>query len=271
VRAWLLGALLTIGVALTGCQDRSSPPLSELRPAPLPTLGDSAVNGGPQDSLYQVAPAEVFGEPLPKPQLVLRLVGEAVWAGEERLLPARAEGRARLLALVQGKAEVVLVPEGETFLAEAAAALAALDEAQVRTRFRHPRGAPTGAVSYAPDLKSVAEFQAWLDEVAPGKVRVIHRADGFELQTAMGKLPGPDPNGPSVPLRGGQMDLLRLREGLTLLKQRFRTAADSCLVPSYGMELRAVVEAMSAFYVGPGDPLFEQLCLVYPGPPKAAP
>ncbi|MGA9525748.1 MAG: hypothetical protein WBV82_30095 [Myxococcaceae bacterium] len=31
--------------------------------------------------------------------------------------------------------------------------------------------------------------------------------DGYDLQTAVGKLTGPDPNGPTVPLRGGKWDV----------------------------------------------------------------
>jgi len=81
----------------------------------------------------------------------------------------------------------------------------------------------------------------------------------------VGKLPGPDPNGPTVPVRGGRLDIATARQGLSRLQQRFH-AEDACLVPSFGTELRAVATALTAFWVGPKEPLFTELCLVYPRP-----
>ena len=131
--------------------------------------------------------------------------------------------------------------------------------------FRHP----TEAVAYPVVLRDEEGFRAWLDEAKPGKVRIIQRADGFELQTNVGKLPGADPNGPTVPLRGGQQDLATLRRGLARLKERFTVTEDVCYVPSFGSELRAITAAFSADYRAPGKPLFRQLCLVYPRPAPA--
>ena len=56
------------------------------------------------------------------------------------------------------------------------------------------------------------------------------------------------------------------RLGLQRLRQRFPTATDACLVPSFGTELRGVATALSAFWSGAGQPLFETICLVYPRP-----
>jgi hypothetical protein len=55
------------------------------------------------------------------------------------------------------------------------------------------------------------------------------------------------------------------RTGLQQLQARFKVG-DACLVPSFGTELRAVATVLSAFWVGPKEPLFEKVCLVYPRP-----
>jgi hypothetical protein len=94
---------------------------------------------------------------------------------------------------------------------------------------------------------------------------VVQRQDGLELVSGVGKLPGPDPNGPTVPVRGGHLDIATARQGLQRLQQRFH-ARDACLVPSFGTELRAAATALTAFWVGPKEPLFDELCLVYPRP-----
>ncbi|HZN95074.1 MAG TPA: hypothetical protein VFB81_20310, partial [Myxococcales bacterium] len=99
-----------------------------------------------------------------------------------------------------------------------------------------------------------------------GKVRAIQRADGFELMTKIGKLPGADPNGPTVPVRGGRMDVATLRHGLARLKERFPKADDACLVPSFGTEVQAIARALTGFWSASGEPVYSQVCLVYPRP-----
>ena len=68
-----------------------------------------------------------------------------------------------------------------------------------------------------------------------------------------------------MPVRGGRLDIATARQGLQRLQQRFH-AQDACLVPSFGTELRTVASALTAFWVGPKEPLFAELCLVYPRP-----
>jgi hypothetical protein len=157
---------------------------------------------------------------------------------------------------------VLLVPGAEVYLAQVAEQLARLDDAGAQVYLLHPEG----QVAYPITLRDEPAFQAWLDEPKPGRVRVIQRSDGFELQTNVGKLPGADPNGPTVPLRGGQPDLALLRRGLGKLKERFTVTPDLCFVPSFGTELTRVAAAMSADYQESGQPIFEELCLVYPRP-----
>ena len=146
----------------------------------------------------------------------------------------------------------------------AAPLLAALDDAHLEVWLRHP----DLPVAFPVALRDEPAFQRWLDEPVPGKLRVIHRADGFELQTNMGKLPGGDPNGPTVPVRGGQLDLATLQRGLARVRSRFADAPDVCFVPSFGMELQQTVRALAADYPEAGKPLFPGLCLVYPRPPR---
>jgi hypothetical protein len=124
---------------------------------------------------------------------------------------------------------------------------------------------PGGTVSFPVELRDEAAFDAWLDEPKAGKLRVIQRQDGLELVSGIGKLPGPDPNGPTVPVRGGRLDVATTREGLQRLQHRFH-APDACLVPSFGTELRAVGTLLTAFWSGPKEALFERVCLVYPRP-----
>jgi hypothetical protein len=122
-------------------------------------------------------------------------------------------------------------------------------------------------VAFRLTLRDAPAFQAWIDEPVPGKVRVIHRADGFELQTNLGKLPGADPNGPTVPVRGGKMDLTTLQRGFVRVQAKFKSAPDVCFVPSFGMELQQIARALAVNYAKPDQPFFEGLCLVYPRPP----
>ena len=169
-------------------------------------------------------------------------------------------GVAPLLAAI-GKGQALLVPDDAVYMAEIAPLLAALDDARVPTWVLHPGG----GVAFAVELRDEAAFDAWLDDPKPGKLRVVERQDGLELVSGIGKLPGPDPNGPTVPVRGGRLDVGTARAGLQRLQGRFH-APDACLVPSFGTELRAVGTVLSAFWVGPKEPLFEKVCLVYPRP-----
>lgn len=255
-----LAAVLAL-VPAWGCkEEKPAPPLSSLAPPPLPSLAEE---GAGEDSLYRVEPAEVYGEPLPEEALRLELAGEAVRAGSERLELRQEEARGRLAERVRGRT-VLVVADEDTYLAQASDLLEVLKEGAEAVWVRHPEQ----AVGYKVVLRNEQDFQAWLAEVAPGKLRVIQRQDGFELSTAVGKLPGADPNGPSVPVRGGKQDFGRLRKGLVKLKERFTQSEDICLVPSFGTEVAQAVRALGAVYTAPGEPLFEVLCLVYPTPVK---
>jgi hypothetical protein len=212
------------------------------------------------------ASAPVYGEPLPGEDVLrLSLSGEQARVGAESFVPSRGPDAARLGARVRGRDVFVTVADADTFLAQASDALAVLRTHAASVWWGHP-DAP---VAYRLVLRDEQGFRAWLDEVAPGKLRIIQRADGFELSTSVGKLPGPDRNGPSVPVRGGRQDLATLRRELARLKTRFTTSDDLCVVPSFGMELAQVARAFSGTYVAPEEGLFDTLCLVYPAPRSA--
>ncbi|MFP2898179.1 hypothetical protein [Corallococcus sp. 4LFB] len=180
-------------------------------------------------------------------------------------MPARGPDAARLAARVRGRDVLVAVEDADTFLAQVADTLAVLRTQARAVWLQHP-DAP---VAYRLVLRDEQGFRAWLEEVAPGKLRIIQRADGFELTTSVGKLPGPDRNGPSVPVRGGRQDVATLRRELARLKGRFTTSDDLCLVPSFGTEVAQVARALGGTYVAPEEGLFDTLCLVYPTPRPA--
>jgi hypothetical protein len=260
-----LAALVLLGGV--GCrEEKPAAPLKSLAPPPLPSLAAAPGDAGtPDDALYRVAPAEVYGEERPEDALRLELAGDAVRLGGESFTPLRPEEARKLAARVKGQG-VLLVPDADTLMVQVSELLATLRDNAAEVWLAHP-DAP---VAYPLLLRDEQGFQKWLAEVAPGKLRIIQRADGFELTTSVGKLPGPDPQGPSVPVRGGKQDLATLRRGLGLLKGRFTTSEDICLVPSFGTEVAQAARTLSGVYTAPGESLFETLCFIYPTPAGAA-
>jgi hypothetical protein len=258
-RASRLLALCT-AVLTAGCkQEEKAPSLTSLAPAPLEPLGGVAVDGG--SDLHRLAPAPVWGTPVPTEAMRVQLHGGEFQLGPRRFASALDAGWAPLLSELNGHT-VLVVPDEASYLAQVAPLFAALDDARSTVWLLHP----SGAVAFQVLLRDEKAFDAWLDEPKPGKIRVIQRQDGLELVTGIGKLPGPDPNGPTVPVRGGRLDVATARLGLQRLRQRFPAATDACLLPSFGTELRAAATALSAFWSGAGQPLFETVCLVYPRP-----
>ncbi len=267
------GALLVVACAVgaagaSACKEREekAPALRELTPPPLPQISDPAsVDGQEREQAYEVAPIRVHGDGIPQDAARLALKGEELrWDGAPFVLAA-PDAQGRLGALAAAQRPVLLMPDEETYLVQASPLFALLDEAGVRTFLLHPEG----QVAFRVTLSDEVDFRNWVDQSTAGQIRIIHRADGFELQTNLGKLKGHDPNGPSVPLRGGQWDLAKLRAGVAKLKDRFPGATESCIVPSFGMELADVARALTAYYDEDGDRQFPVLCLVYPRPRTA--
>ncbi|WP_163995205.1 hypothetical protein [Pyxidicoccus caerfyrddinensis] len=264
----VLGAVLLVSVGV-GCRDeKPAEPLQSLKPEPLPSLASGS--GAPvgdagavvrDESAPPVESAPVYGEALPEEALRLDLAGEQVRLGQESFEAERPAEAARLAERVKDR-EVLLVPDADTYLVQVSELLMVLRDSAKAVWLKHP----DGPVAYPVVLRDEAGFRAWLEEVAAGKLRIIQRSDGFELMTSVGKLPGPDANGPSVPVRGGRQDLATLRRALGLLKRRFKTSEDICLVPSFGTEVAQAVRALGAVYTANGEPLFETLCFIFPTP-----
>lgn len=263
-----LGAvLLCVSVSGAACKEEPpAPPLNTLKPTPLPQLEGAGADGGKSAAeLSAVEVATVFGEAVPSDAVRAELLGEKVTLGGAPFDAEAKDASARIKAQVPSERGVLIVPDADTFLAQATAFLAALDDARVRTWLVHPDGTRAFRIT----LSDERDFTNWLDEPRPssaGRIRIIYRADGYELQTSLGKLPGGDPNGPTVPRRNGQYDIAKLRTALGVLKRRFETDRESCIVPSFGMELSQVAASLTAYYPEDDARYFDAVCLVYPRP-----
>jgi hypothetical protein len=248
-----LRSALCLLLAFAACPQKQEPPL-RATPKPLaplePVRASDAGDVAEEDPLYRVVPIPPRGPRPPEAATVVHLVGEKALVGGA---PFDLKG---------ARPPLLLVPSEETYLVQAAPFLAAIDDADVEVWLKHP----DADIAWRIELRDEPAFQKWLDEPVPGKLRVIHRADGFELQTNMGKLNGPDPNGPTVPVRGGKMDLATLRHGLQRVHARFTNASDYCFMPSFGMELAQTARAMAANYLSASEAFFPSTCLVYPRP-----
>lgn len=229
-------ALVVAGLVLLACKgDKPADP----SPAKVKPVEQFKPLTNEADDTFKVAPFTPAGPPLPEGAKTIELNGDVA---------------------AEAAPKVLLVPAGDTYLAQVMALLAALDDAGSEVWLKHPEG----SIAYRVELRDEKAWQEWIDETVPGKLRVIHRADGFELQTNMGKLPGVDPNGPSVPVRGGRMDLPTLRKGFERVKLRFKDAPDVCFVPSMGLAMADVAAALATNYPSADAPIFGELCLVYP-------
>jgi hypothetical protein len=267
--------LLAVALALAGCPDKAPPPPAPkplVKPAPLPPLVAErrpAEDGGEdREAIFQVRPFTFTGTPAPASAIPLAVAGatakqgDAAWPLEE---PAAV---AKFKASLSPEATVVLSADADTYLAQVLPLLAALDDSGAKLWLRSP---DDPAVAWPVTLRDEAGFGAWIDEAVAGKLRVIQRADGFELQTNLGKLAGGDPNGPTVPTRGGKLDLVTLQKGLDRVKTRFPEAPDVCFAPSWGTTLADATRAVAANQVSAEQVVFAQVCLVYPRPkPPAA-
>jgi hypothetical protein len=268
-RPYLLSATLVAPLRLcallllAACRrEEAPPPLRSLAPAPLAPLRPAAPADAGREAVYQVEAAPVWGDAPPSPSRRVLLEGATARLGTTAFGVESAEGRAGVLAAV-GRGPVVLVPVSDTYLAQVSPLLAALDDAAVETWLLHP----SEKVAFRLRLRDGPAFDAWLHEPRPGALRMVQRQDGLELVSNVGKLPGGDANGPTVPRRGGQLDVALAREGLERLKSRFGTADTLCVVPSFGTELRETGAVLTAAWAAPTKPLFTSLCLVYPRPP----
>ncbi len=241
---------LSLLIALAGCKaahpnavdasvGRTVAAPGSARLEPLEPVGDDSG----VEQYFKVKPFTPVGRPVPADAVKVTVSGEThSWNGRDL--------------------KVLLGGVDDTYLAQAADLLSKLDDAHAEVWLKHP----DAELAYEVVLRDEPAFQGWLDEPVAGKLRVIHRADGFELQTNLGKLPGPDINGPTVPVRGGKLDLATLQRGLEKIAGRFKGAPDLCFVPSFGMALNDTVRAVATNFVGADTAHFSATCLVYPRP-----
>jgi hypothetical protein len=244
-------------VGLCACPSKSSPtvdagparavakPLEPLERA----VADVDVDAGAaddEDPLYRVVPVPPVGPKLPEGATLVRFADDK----------PMVNGAPLDLGKVQGP---LVIDPGETYFAQVFDFFAKADDQKLEVWLKHP-DAP---VAIRLTLRDEVQFQRWLDEPVPGKLRVIHRQDGFELQTNMGKLPGGDPKGPTVPVRGGHLDLKTFQKGLGRIKARFDDAPDYCVMPSFGMDLSQVARAMAANYQSEDKAWFAETCIVF--------
>jgi len=249
-------------LALLGCQQQQkAPPLKALAPAPLLPLGGQSSTDGGREAVYQVESAPVWGDAVPEHAVRVQLHGSQVQLGGRGFDVDTEEGRASARARL-GNSPALLVPDATTYLAQVAALLAAFDDGRVETWLLHP----SAQVAFRLTLRDGPAFDAWLHLPKPGALRIVQREDGLELVSNVGKLPGGDVNGPTVPRRGGQLDVALARTGLLRLKARFPEAEALCVVPSFGTEVRETAALLTAAWEAPDRPLFSSLCLVYPRP-----
>ena len=254
-----VGAALACGAfALAAC-GRSEAPAAPLQP-PAPLRAPAS----PPTEAETAAPA--FASPLPRQGHLAELGDGSLQLGGRRW--SLAEGTPALRALLgEGDGALVLTWPRDLYLAQVAGVLAALADAHFTVWWKAP-GTDGG---FPLQLMDAVQFQAWLDEPKPGRLRIIQREDGLELQTSVGKMAGPDPNGPTLPQRDGHVDVAGLRRALTRLQERFGEMDGVCLVPSFGVELDQVARTLGGLYRAPGKPFFEPFILVYPRPGQTVP
>ena len=78
------------------------------------------------------------------------------------------------------------------------------------------------------------------------KIRLMVRADGMEVVTVRGKIPGPDRFGPSVPTKGGKHDLALLAQSLARLAAHLPQEREAALLASPQTSAQTVAAALDA-------------------------
>ncbi len=251
-------ALVVLLAACTQKPQAAAAPLQ--KPVPLEPLiaervsGDAGVDS---QGTYTVKPFTFVGSATSASALNLNVAGERLTLAGESISLENFKTK------LGAQAAVVLAFDDETYLAQVLKLLALLDDANAELWLRSP---DVPGLGWRVTLRDEANFNAWLEEPAGGKLRIVQRSDGFELQTNMGKLAGGDPKGPTVPTRGGSLDLVTLQNGLLRIKQRFTQAPDVCFMPTYGTTMHNATRAVAANWLPNEKRVFDTACLVYPRP-----
>lgn len=246
---------LLLVLLLVGCTQKAKTDAAPVptKPAPLePLTAEPSADGGVAPT-YTVKPFTFSGDPAPSTARRLEIVGEAI----------SLDGKPVTVANLPALPVVLLSFDADAYLAQQLPLLARLDDAGAEVWLQSP---DVSAIAWPVKLRDEANFNVWLDDGGPGKLRIVHRTDGFELQTNMGKLAGADARGPTVPTRGGSYDLVMLQKGLDRVKARFTAAADVCFMPTYAMPMRDAIRAIATNWISKDSVVFGGACLVYPRP-----
>lgn len=87
----------------------------------------------------------------------------------------------------------------------------------------------------------------WMDADKPlAKIRLMVRADGMEIVTVRGKIPGPDRYGPSVPTKGGGHDFDLLVVSLSKLAIHLSEENEAALLASPQTTAQTAARALGA-------------------------
>jgi hypothetical protein len=265
-------------LVVVACKKDQPPQKPMPAPNPLEALvperpaNAATVDAGPnateaeREALFDVAPFTVHGKTAPANARTVELAGDSMKFGDGGLTIIDDASAQKLVQSLGGAPVLLIAPEG-TYLAQVTPLLAALDDGKAEVWLKHP----DTSFSYKLVLRDEPAFQAWLDDPEPGKVRIIQRADGYELTTGLGKLHGLDPNGPTVPVRGGKLDLATLQKGLDRVKERFKMAPELYFVPSYGTDLTQLARTVAANWLSDDQVVFSEQDWVYPRPVKELP
>ncbi len=95
--------------------------------------------------------------------------------------------------------------------------------------------------------RPAAALGGWMDAEKPlAKIRLMVRADGMEVVTVRGKIPGPDRFGPSVPTKGGRHDWALLAQSLARLAAHLSQEREAALLASPQTSAQTVAAALDA-------------------------
>ncbi|MDR0965348.1 MAG: hypothetical protein LBM75_02375 [Myxococcales bacterium] len=111
--------------------------------------------------------------------------------------------------------------------------------------------------------RSAEALGAWMDAEKPlAKIRLMVRADGMEVVTVRGKIPGPDRYGPSIPTKSGSHDFNLLASSLAKLAAFLPSENEAALLSSPRTTAQTAARALGALG-NASEEQFEKLVFIY--------
>lgn len=179
------------------------------------------------------------------PELELRLERDGIRLPDGTLCPVAQRGCDAALARLPAARLRIHGPPDAMF----ALAVPAL---QVAARAHREVLLDDGSSPVSVEPRQTPELQAWsnLDIDAPGlRLRVIMREDGFWLGSAVGKVLGGDPRGPTILPRASGQDFQGLSRKVKAVKANLPHVEDTvALLPALDLPLSDVVRAAVALH-----------------------